>query len=362
MGTLVVFDGLGGLESSTLDRLQLLWARPENAVFFQMVCTELDAVERHLALHPDHPLRPPNGQDLTRWMTGRGLGDLVARGTIASGMLIHVYQACLLQPRPGTDTQTPPVGAIGHSLGVLGSVLAATTSRKNDAYLKLAAVTLRLLAITLVRCHEAELPPGPDVELVARYRHAVRRGPAPGPMAAISGMRRGELVDHLRGTAPSVVIGLTNTPTSHVLSGAPVDLLTVFTSLQSKLRRTGWSFLPSAVPFHSPLMSPTISVIQESRRFIGDLLPPSNLAFPVYAADRPRDLRDSGDLINEFLDLSLSRPVDWPATLAEVLCRSSIDHVLDYGPGAGARRFTKECLRDSPAPVRFGSARPDPSP
>lgn len=362
MGTLVVLDGLGGLESSALDRLQLLWARPENAAFFQMVCTELDAVERHLALHPDHPLRPPDGQDLRRWMTGRRLGDLATRGTIASGVLIHVYQACLLQPRPRADAQPPPVGALGHSLGVLGSVLAATTSTKNDAYLELAAVTLRLLTITLVRCHEAELPPAPGAELVARYRRAVRRGPAPGPMATISGMRRGELDDHLRDAASSVVVALTNTPTSHVLSGAPVDLLAVFTRLQSTHRSTGWSFLPSAVPFHCPLMSPTISVIQESRSFIGDLPAPRNLAFPVYAADRPRDLRDSSDLIDEFLDLSLSRPVDWPATLAEALRRSSIDHVLDYGPGAGARRFTKECLHDSPAPVRFGSARPDPSP
>ncbi|MFI9815826.1 ACP S-malonyltransferase [Saccharothrix variisporea] len=327
MRSLLLFDGLGGAGDSLVPALRALLGRPENASFRHAVCRAVDAALEYLG-----PDAPASGLPLEKWLDGL---DPPPLDSTAAGVCLHVHQLCGLQPTGRGDDGA--VGALGHSLGLQAAIVAGLGAVRPDEFLRLAAASVRLVAISLVRAHQVG-PPADDVPT--------------GPMAAITGLTRDELARRVEGTG--VVVGLVNAPTAHVLSG-PADALA---ALRDDPAFDGngvrWSFLPNTVPFHTPALAPVVERVRADLDAVGPWPAPDRLALPIYAGDAPRDLRAADDLVDEYLHQVFTRPIDWPAAVDHAVADSRTTRVLDHGPGAGARRFARECLG---ARVRFDPVR-----
>ncbi|MEU7616436.1 hypothetical protein AB0B27_10100 [Micromonospora rifamycinica] len=357
---MLLFDGLGGANDRLLPALRGLYTIPANATYFHAAFRVLDEVAAYLE-PADRVRLCPDGTTLRQWLTSTTAPpDGIPHDSVTAGLCIHVYQACQLQPiRRHPDDA---VAALGHSIGLLAAVVAGLGVRRTDDYLEVTAACLRLAAVTLVRGRQYAGGPAPAPEAVDRYRTRVRRSAAPGPMAALTGLRRDELDDLLAesdGTDGPITVSLANAALAHVLSGPTVELLDFYFRHEARFAQAGvtWTFLNNTIPFHSPRLLPAVHRIAGDRDFIGPLPGGDRLRLPVYATDAPRDLRGAPDLVDEFCQQVLLRPVEWEHVTRHAVTDSAIDRIVDHGPGAGARRFTKECLRDHPRRVAFESAR-----
>ncbi|MCE7000197.1 hypothetical protein LZG04_36090 [Saccharothrix sp. S26] len=345
MRSLLLFDGLGGTNDHLITGLRELRARPENAAFFHAVYRALDESVDYLG-----PGAAPTGWPLEKWLGGVEPPPL---DSVAAGVCVHVHQLCLLQrPDAGGDV----VAALGHSIGLQAAVVAGVRARRLDEFLALAVTSVKLVAVSLVRARQAVPDRGTDPDLAAGYRRG--RGAAPGPMASVTGMRRDELTALLADSA-DVALGLANAPTAHVVSGPTADLLALRARHADAFDRPGvtWAFLPNTIPFHSPALADVPARVRADLDFIGPAPTPDRLALPVYAGDGPRDLRHADDLVDEYLTQVFVRPIDWEPAVRHAVADAAAAQVLDCGPGAGARRFTRECLRAGDRAVRVESFR-----
>ncbi|MGM1061647.1 hypothetical protein [Saccharothrix sp. Mg75] len=333
-------------------------ARPENTAFFTAVQYALDAAAEYLG-----PVALPGGLPLEKWLDGV---DPPALDSTAAGACVHVHQLCHLQPAAWGPADGV-VAALGHSIGLQAAVVAGLRPTRLDEFLDLVAASVRLVVVSLVRAHQVAPDPEPDPALVAAYRGS--RGAAPGPMASVTGMSREELDDLLTGTADTadtadtagapattVTLGLLNAPTAHVLSG-PTAALLALRAARPEFERPGvtWAFLPNTIPFHTPALAPVVDRVRADADFTGPWPTPDRLAIPVYAADGPRNLQHADDLVDEYLRQVFVRPIDWAPAAGHAVADAEVTRILDCGPGAGARRFTRESLRTR---VRFESVRP----
>lgn len=359
MRTLLLFDGLGGTNERLLPLLRELYADPANSAFFQTVFSALDEVAAYL----DPPMTadpPPDGATFRKWLareTGAPAGALA--NSLAAGLCVHVYQACQLQPARCREDDGA-VASLGHSIGLLAAVLAGLRLRRMDEFLGVVTGCLRLVAVALARGqqHTEHLARQRTDEAARRYRASGRRGAGPGPMASLFGLPRDELrqlVAEFNRSGRSVSVSLANSPAAHVLSGPVAELLEFYFAHQTILRRPGvtWAFLNNTIPFHSPNLTPAARRIADDRRFVGELPGGDRLALPVYATDGPRNLQDAPDLVDEFVQQVLLRPIEWETVIRHAVTDAAVDRIVDYGPGAAARRFTKECLAGAGRRVRF---------
>jgi malonyl CoA-acyl carrier protein transacylase len=141
-----------------------------------------------------------------------------------------------------------------------------------------------------------------------------------------------------------------------VLSGPTAELLEFYFTHQAVFHGAGvtWAFLNSTIPFHSPHLAPVVRRFDAAdRRFVGQVPGGDRLRFPVYATDGPRNMQESPDLMDEFLQQVLLRPIEWELVTRHAVADAAIDRILDCGPGAAARRFTRECLGAAARRLRF---------
>ncbi|MDG4802029.1 hypothetical protein [Micromonospora sp. WMMD980] len=348
------------------------FAEPENAPFLDRMFRTLDALVEHLGPTPGPT--PPTGARLRRWLAAPGAAPPGATDdSVAAGVCVHLMQLCDLQPR---RTALDGVAAVlGHSIGLQAAIVAGLRPKRTDDFLKLAETSLRLVALSLVRAHQVTAGP-PDLAdvpgpphpagppgVAAPARGGGESGSRPAPMAVVSGLSRDDLATlverYRRESRRPVSVSLVNTPTTGVLSGRTDDLLH-FRAHHEPVFRDGavrWTFLANTVPFHSPHLAPAAEQVRRERDFVGALPPAAALRIPVYAADAPRTLPPGADLVDEFLDQVLVRPVDWATASLHAVTDAGITTVLDCGPGPGARRFTRECLGARARELRFTSIR-----
>ncbi|SER22254.1 ACP S-malonyltransferase [Actinokineospora terrae] len=307
MRSLVLFDGLGARTESLIPVVRQAARHQGNAAFFESVHRALDEVVDHLG-----PAALPDGLPLAKWLDGV---EPPVLDSVATGVLVHVHQLCLLQRGTLPDDV---VGALGHSIGLQAAIVAGARPRRVDDFLALASASVKLVLVSLARAHHLVTPGGT-------------------PMVAVAGLTTAELramiADH-----PTVAIGLVNTPTAHVLTGPPADLR----ALRGTQPGT-WTDLPTTIPFHSPLLADLPERVRADLPAIGPLPAPHDLVLPVYAADAGRDLRTADDLADEYLRQVFTHPNDWTTAVEHALTDSAADRVLDAGPGPGARRFAREC-------------------
>jgi malonyl CoA-acyl carrier protein transacylase len=349
MRTLLLFDGLGGNTKDLIPALRTLSAQPENRAFFESALSAIDDVLSYIG--PD--IRDevlPTGLPLRQWL--RSSGDIPPeslRNSIVAGVCVHVHQLCQLQP-PSPWAQEV-VAALGHSIGLQAAIVAGAGSRRRDSFLALAVNSVKLVAVSLVRGQQLTSGNVVSSELVDRYRARHDRAVEPGPMAALTGMPCHELHDvvrrHNADGRPAVTLGLVNSPSAAVLSGPTAALLDFYFSNEIVFTesRATWAFLSNSIPFHSSELEPAAGRVADDLDFIGPLPGPDQLRVPVYATDAPRDLAHSTDLVDEFLNQVLLRPIDWEIAAGHAVDDANVERVIDFGPGHGARRFTRECLR-----------------
>ncbi|GAB2959399.1 ACP S-malonyltransferase [Saccharothrix stipae] len=376
MRSLLLFDGLGGTNDHLITSLRDLRSRPENAAFFHAVYRALDDAVDYLG-----PDALPAGLPLEKWLGGV---EPPALDSVAAGVCVHAHQLCLLQRQ---DAAADVVAALGHSIGLQAAVVAGVRARRLDEFLALTVTSVKLVVVSLVRAHGIAPDRGaardatfgdpafgdpafgdPALGDPAFRDSAFRdpavggrrgRGGAPGPMASVTGMRREELHALLADFA-AVSLGLANAPTAHVVSGPTADLLALRTAHADAFDRPGvsWAFLPNTIPFHSPALADVPALVRDDLAFVGPAPAPDRLELPVYAGDGARDLRHADDLVDEYLRQVFVRPIDWEPAVRHAVTDASVDRVLDCGPGAGARRFTRECLRAGDRAVRVETFHP----
>ncbi|MFY1636862.1 hypothetical protein ACN27F_26890 [Solwaraspora sp. WMMB335] len=357
MRTLLLFDGIGSTDVNLLPELRDMYTKPENTAFFQAMLDTSDKVSAYLDSSTFTQVCP-DGYTLRDWLDQKaGRSADVPQNSFAAGLCVYVHQTCQLQParHHGNDD----VASLGHSIGLPAAMIAGMRLRRMDEFIDLATAFLRLVAVTLARGHQLVATSTAHPADVDRYRARVRRGADPGPMASLSGPHRAELMSMIGAFRPngSISISLANSPKSHVLSGPAADLLEFYFAHHETFERTGtaWSFLSNTIPFHSPHLAAAARQVDDDRSFIGKLPDGDQLRFPVYATDTPRNLQDSTDLVDEFLEQVLLRPIEWELVTRHAITDAAADRIVDYGPGAAARRFTRECLDSGGRRVRFES-------
>jgi malonyl CoA-acyl carrier protein transacylase len=300
----------------------------------------------------------PTGLPLKQWLESTDdLSENLRSESIVTGILLHAYQTGLVQPNECTGDPSV-VAALGHSIGLQAALIAGLRIRRLDEFLAVAAGSLKLVVLSLLRARHASAVDQPDP---SRYLATAGKPRTPSPMASVTGLPRTELqgiVDeyNLDAARRPVSIGLANTPTAQVLSGTSADLLDLYFAAFDGNQAAQWAFLPNSIPFHSSLLTDAIQQVRDQDlAFIGPLPHPDDLVLPVYATDRPRNLQDSADLADEYLEQVFVRPIDWELTAGHAISDAKAELVVDCGPGAAARRFTRECLRAEARTLRFES-------
>ncbi|WFE29983.1 hypothetical protein O7623_12685 [Solwaraspora sp. WMMD791] len=357
MRTLLLFDGLGSTHEGLVPELRRMYASPENATFFQSFLDTVDNVSDYLGTTASAD-RLSFRAVLEQRRPGQGEPPV---DSVAAGLCVYAYQTCHLQPT--ARHADGAVAALGHSIGMLAAVIAGLRLRRMDDFIETVTAFLRLMAVSLARAQELVATANPEKSAVDRYRAMVHRGADPGPMAALSGLPRHELaemVDEFTRNGGSLSMSLANSPRSHVLSGPPTELLEFYLQHAATFERAGaiWTFLSNTIPFHSRHLASTVDRVGQDRRFIGKLPGGGQLQLAVYATDVPRNLQSSSDFVDEFLQQVFLHPIDWEAVTGHAVADAAIDRIVDYGPGAAARRFTKECLGTAARSVQFAPIRP----
>jgi malonyl CoA-acyl carrier protein transacylase len=337
---LYLFSGLAGMQGPPLSALRALYARPENARYFTTAAEAVTRVLDHVGADA-YRRELPDGIPLTAWLRGDTPDAGALNHSIVDGLCAHIYQLCLLQPAIGgaNGNRPAPVAAIGHSLGLIGAMVAGLRMTSRRQYTAFCHDSIAMTALTLIRCHQLAPP---------------QEGAAT-PMAAVFGVPAEELREMVTGS--SVHLALANSHRSHVLAGAAADLADLRTRHARRLAEPGvrWVHLRSTAPFHTPLLAPAVRAALEERHFMTFPLTGDRLAMPVYVAETPVNLQHRGDLLPDVLAHAVCRPLDWPGTVRAAIEDCRPDQVVDFGPGPSARVFTRESLRGSHEGLRYRS-------
>lgn len=356
MRTLLLFDGLGSPNPGLLPALRDLYDTPHHRAFFDTV---IAAVEQTLDYASDIGIAGPATIPLRDILDRRGGQPALPSNSVAAGIGVHAYQLCHLQPTQyGADNDH--VGALGHSLGMQAAIVAGLQTRRVDEFLAVAADSIRLVVLTLIRGQHHAADRAADPEALTRYRTRRRGSDDPGPMASVSGMAPELLRSCLasfhstRPRTEEISIGLNNSPTTQVLTGRTADLLEFHEFLEPQLQPSGFkfTFLANTIPFHSQRSLAAVRAIELDADFLGRRLTGAELKIPVYSTDKPGNLQDAGDLIAEFLSQMMVSSIDWVGAVDYAVSRSGAERIVDFGPGPGARVFTRDCMRATgfPAP------------
>ena len=338
MRDLYLFSGMAGMQGPPLAALRALYARPENARYFTTAAEAVAGVLDHVGADA-YRRELPGGIPLTDWLRGASPDAAALDHSIVDGLCAHLYQLCLLQPAIGDGDRPTPVAAIGHSLGLIGAVVAGLRITSRRQYTALCHDMITMTTLTLIRCHQAAPP---------------RTGEAT-PMAAVTGLPAEEL-RALAEDSP-VHVALANSGRSHVLAGDPAGLAGFRARHARRFADTGvrWAYLRSTAPFHTPLLHAAVRAALEDRHLMTSTLTGDRLALPVYVADAPVNLQDRGDLLPDVLAHAVCRPLDWPGTVRAAIDGCRPDRIVDFGPGPSARVFTRESLRGSHNGLRYRS-------
>ena len=242
------------------------------------------------------------------------------------GILMAQHAVLTSLPAAGIDTAAhAPVGAIGHSQGVLGvSLLQAVQAGERERVIEVHAIA-RLIGAAATRTTRRL-----DLGTVGEST----------PMLSVRGVTR-SVLDAVLSRVPGserISVGVTNGRQAHILSGRPADLEAVVTALEAaaarsakarKDRRRGGAvlapvteFLTTSVPFHTPLLAGAVDDVA---------------AWAAACGLNEKLARDLATAV-------LIDPVDWPGLVTGALAAGSdapVRTVLDLGPGNVLVRLTE---------------------
>lgn len=340
---IMLFDGLAGDGNrSPLLLLRALARRPENVRFMR---TAFEAVEAALDYVGKEVLREnlPYGLPLRQWLssdTEPPAHELA--NSVVDGVATHVSQLCALAPqRVGVEPphlQLRPSLALGYSLGLLSAVVGSMRLADRRDFLRASRASITMTTVLLLRAQQCVPLP------------VAAATPTMSTMALIIGIDPNIVRDALteyRRAGRAVEVAIVNSDRSLVLAGSP-DALSDFRAVHHELlagHHARWSGLPCTVPFHTSALQALPAMMEADRSFLEYDFMGDQLQVPVYGGGEPRNLQSNGDLLASCLRAAVCDPIDWPQTLRTAVHTGLPDLILDYGPGYGARVFTRDCLR-----------------
>ncbi|GAA2111465.1 hypothetical protein GCM10009759_53490 [Kitasatospora saccharophila] len=366
MRVLLHFGGLGDPGGPLTGRLRELFRQQHNSRFFAAALAGVEAA-LEIVGREECARFLPGGLPVRDWLADPGERPVpAAGGSVAEGVLLHLYQLCVLQPGPGNPLARAgglrPVGAVGHSLGSYAAMFAALPVEGRREYAAAAGRSVAQVTVALLRCHQvAPAARQPDPELLRRHAELGPAAGVPGAMAAVVGPQREALDEAISrsgdGPGGSAGIGLVNSPTFHVLTGGAEALMRLRLAEGGLFERPGtrWSYLGATAPFHSPVLAPAMPLIGRDVDRHWQPVKGDELTVPVYGTGTPADLRSSPHVLYEVAEQQMCRPFDWPAVVDAAMAELDPELVLDLGPGASAAALTRARLRESGSAARFTS-------
>ncbi|WP_033218927.1 ACP S-malonyltransferase [Kitasatospora phosalacinea] len=350
-----------------MSRLRELFRQQQNSRFFASAFAGVEAA-LEIVGRAECARFLPGGLPVRDWLAGSDDRPVpaAALGSVAEGVLLHLYQLCVLQPGPGNPLARAgglrPVGAVGHSLGSYAAVFSALPVEGRREYAAAAGRSIAQVTVALLRCHQvAPAAPRPDGELLRRHAALGPGAGVPGAMAAVVGPRRPALDEAIgrSGDGPGgrVEIGLVNSPTFHVLTGGAEALMRLRLAEGGLFERPGtrWTYLGATAPFHSTVLASAMPLIGRDVDRNWQPVKGDGLTMPVYGTGTPANLQFSPHVLHEVAEQQMCRTFDWPAVVDAATADPAPDLVLDIGPGASAAALTRSRLRESGSAARFTS-------
>lgn len=262
----------------------------------------------------------------------------------------YATTARLLGFTPG-ELRSYLVAATGHSQGLATAVAIADADSWESFFLSFKKA-ISLLFFIGVHCYLAypntSLPPSVLQDSLENNEGT------PSPMLAISNLTKEQVQDYVDRTnshLPSekhIVISLINGARNLVVTGPPQSLYGLNLSLRKAKAPSGLDqsriphgerklkffnrFLPVASPFHSHLLSPAKSSIDENLARYSIEFSHADLKIPVYDTFTGVDMRQQqGSIVQRVTDCIITLPVKW-----ELTTRFKSTHILDFGPGGSS--------------------------
>ncbi|MEU0156295.1 hypothetical protein [Micromonospora fulviviridis] len=350
MSHIMLFDGLAGGNRSPLHVLRALARQPENIRFMRMAFEAVQAALNHVGAEVLHGILP-YGLPLRQWLssdTEPPAHELA--NSVVDGVATHVSQLCILAPHR-VDVEPPhlqlhPSLALGYSLGLLSAVVGSMRLTDRRDFLQASRASITMTTVLMLRAQQC-------VPLPVRAAT-----PTISTMALIIGIDANIIRDastEYRRAGGAVEVAIVNSARSLVLAGSP-EALGDFRAVHRELlagHRARWSDLPCTVPFHTSALQALPAMMEADRSFLEYDFIGSHLQVPVYGGGEPTNLQSNGDLLADCLRAAVCDPIDWPHTLRTAVGTRLPDFILDYGPGDGARVFTRDCLRSMGLHPRF---------
>jgi len=342
MSHVMLFDGLAGGNRSPLHLLRALARQPENVRFMRMACEAVQAALDHVGANV---LREtlPYGLPLRRWLSSDTEPPAHEwANSVVDGVATHVSQLCALAPHrvdvEPSHHQLQPSLALGYSLGLLSAVVGSLLVTDRRDFLRASRASITMTTVLMIRAQQcAPLPVEAATSTISM-------------MALIVGIEPTIIRDasaEYRRAGGAVEVAIVNSARSLVLAGSP-EALGDFRAAHRELlegHRARWSDLPCTVPFHTSALHSLPTMMEADRSFLEYNFVGSQLRVPVYGGGEPRNLQSNGDLLADCLRAAVCDPIDWPHTLRTAVGTRPPESILDYGPGVGARVFTRDCLR-----------------
>ncbi|OQD96227.1 hypothetical protein PENVUL_c094G04583 [Penicillium vulpinum] len=288
----------------------------------------------------DSSRRPPPGHALPAEVSG------VVTAVLQISRYVIMCRRCRLTP--GEMAQSFSAFS-GHSVGIVVAAWMAVA----DSWSSLYELTDVVMSDIYYGIRQASSTWDQRVKVPqATATECVRRGEgAPSSMLSITGLERSKItkeIDEINMTLPegrTVHLALINDMDSFVVAGSPEGLVALasrvrtpqssdvdkaHTLLKDHQPRCSLQFVASNLPFHSPLLQKAATEIRKKpnqRRLHRD-----KILVPVWGLESlvEEDPSLADNLEHCLVEMSLSKPVDWPKTLDSMSGRWQ---VLDFGPG-----------------------------
>ncbi|ORY41089.1 fatty acid synthase [Rhizoclosmatium globosum] len=242
-------------------------------------------------------------------------------------------------------------GTTGHSQGIVSSIVIASSETEKE-FLENTQKALGLLFWIGLRSQNAWPSTTLDPKIL---QDSLDSGEGvPTPMLLVSGLRRGEIAEHIEQTnqhlptEKRIQLSLINGPRACICTGPPQSLYGLNVALrkikaapgenqnripfsQRKVRFTS-RFLPVTVPFHSENLKDVPAILEQDIKEHSLSFVAEKVKIPVFHTKTGEDLAAAGDN----LTLSLVEQICTLPVLWEVATKQNVTHILDFGPGGSS--------------------------
>lgn len=343
-----IFFQMGGQGSPWYKELKKIYDSGELKDFFHHcfdAISELNsltenAIATPYGLHPEKWLKEESSIPSEDYLSTAGVSLVMIQMT-----QLAYYEQFRLK-YPFSKIQNIVAGATGHSQGLISATLLALGLEGEDYY---KALRLYMKYITYIALRAQEVFPflNPSEEDLKLTDELGLKDPA--PMVAVLGSEH-KIIEELvqkfneKNIAPTIYIGLYNTPTNRILSSHRKSLLLFYKENKSYFEenKIKYIFLKTTCPFHSPYMEESVNKVLEDikkENFIYDM---KDLKIPVYTFANGKDYRTMDSLMPVMTRDLLVSTLYWDLALKPVA--NTVDYIIDFGPGKTSQRLSQETL------------------